>query len=323
MAQSSSAKIDKMKRLAQQLSVTEQLLKTHPLTSEKLSIIQTVLHGLQLQLQWASQPSISRLLITFETALKGKEKTKSQTGFLGPHLAIIFKVAAELMKAVVKVEQRSNVHLMSTFNQIVFLGTCYTSSQLLDNWKELFPMHDPDAAYKAGLLLKELGLTFVLGTKTIQSAYFAVTQGLNFSEVSSKHITNIGTCLILGLLIVMENEAKRPNEDFIETIKNFINPALYSLEFAIQELQFQGIIDSRYMAILLALFQTFKQTSENNDLETLQLAIKESCETLGFSYEGLIKDLEYLKEVCSQLNQTFRNIFYQLQQRTTTMTQSA
>lgn len=319
----SDFKKDKIKRLSHQLDLSEQMLKNNPLVNKDLTLLQTVLHYLSLQLRWSSVAAASRLLITFKMVLQGNETAQSATGFIGPHLNQMFKAIAQLMKSSLNIEQRDLIDLLDTFNQLFFLGTFYISSQLLDNWKRLFPQHDPAAAFKAGLLLKELGLTFVLGSHAVDLAYQAVTKGLKINEKNQKTISDLGISLILGLLIFSEDENNSSNEEFIKTIQRFIYPALHSLESSIQEQQFQGIIEDGKAALILAQLQLIQQAIEKEEIAALKQILKESCDIFGFSYEGLIKDLKQVIDVCSQLNNTFKNIFYQSQQRLTTLTQSA
>ena len=73
----------------------------------------------------------------------------------------------------------------------------------------------------------------------------------------------------------------------------------------------------------LAQLQLFKQIMEKGETAALKKVFKESCEIFDLSYEELIKDLKIVTQVCSQLNTSFKNIFYQSQQRSTTLTQSA
>jgi len=319
----STVSTEKMKRMGQQLSLSEQLLKVHPLVNDKLTLLQTVLRYLRLQLQWSSFGPLARLLLTFQTALKGKETTQSVTGFIGPHLDDLLREVSHLMRASLKSDQKDLIPLIDGFTQTLFLGMMYVSTQLVDNWKVIFPQRDPAAAFKAALLLRELGLTFILGTRALEQAFQAVTEGLHIKPNEQRQLTDIGMCFLLGILLILEDQNNPSQEEFTEIIQHFIHPALSSLESAIQEAQFQSIIESKKALLALAQVQLVRQMIVKGDRAMLIEALKQICEAFDFSYEGLIHDLKHLDQVCSQISITFRNIFYQSQQRSTTLTQSA
>ena len=183
MAQHAQAKL---KRLGHQLEMSEKLLRTHPLVKDKLTLLQTLIHYFDLQTQWSLAGSPARLLMTFQSALQGMAVQQSQTGFIGPALDQLQRVVSKLVQAALQPSERELTSLLLAFMQVIALGVIFIATQLTDNWKRLFPRHDPAAAQKAALLLRELGLTFILGSRVAENAFRSVTQGLELKEESQK-----------------------------------------------------------------------------------------------------------------------------------------
>lgn len=314
---------DKMKRLSTQLAASKKLLAAHPLTQSNLTSIQTALHYLELQLKWSSADEVARLLITFQIALQGKESHQSVTGFIGPCLSKILKEVTCLMQAPLKLEQKNCGDLLETFNTLLLFGTFYLCSQLTDRADQLFSLKDAVTSFKAQLLLKELGLNFLLASHSLENAYQAVTEGLKIEEKKQKQIKDIGSCFILSALILAEDLDRPFNEDFILTLQGFLLPALPSLESAVQEGQFQGIIEKEQVHLVLSQIQLIKQVIEKGETVILKEIFKKIFEIFNFSYEELQKDLKQIMSFCNQLTLTFKNIFYQSKQRSTLLTQLA
>ncbi|WP_068467248.1 hypothetical protein [Candidatus Protochlamydia phocaeensis] len=310
-------------RIGRQLALSEALLQTHPLVQDKLKILQTALHYFTLQTQWQSAGSLARLLLTFKTALRAQEVGESASGFIGPSLGRMQKAVAQLMQTTLKPSERQLTELLLTFTQVVTLVMVYLATQTLGNWKGLFPQNDPGAAKKAGLLLRELGLTFILGSHLVEKTFRLVAQGLGVSEQSQKGISAIGLLYVLILLAMIHEEDDQNNEELLEILLPFMKPTLDSLDQAVQQAQSQAIMEEENASLALSQLQLMRQVLENADLKGLKQAIESSFQALELPYQEVKKDLRKLIELCSQLNSSFRNIFYQKELSVTTMTQAA
>lgn len=301
---------DKLKRLGHQLAMSEQLLKRHPLVNDKLVILQTMTHYFNLQTQWALAGSSARLLMTFQTALQAEESEESQTGFIGPTMSRMQQVVTLLMHAALNPLEKNLAPLLQTFTQVISLTTLYIATQLTANWKRLFPQRDPAAALKAALLLRELGLTFVLGSRTAESAFRSIVQGLELNEKSQKIITDIGMGFLLVMILLVNEEDNVNLEEFIETLKHFIQPTLPSIEQAIHLAQEQGMITDHQMSTAINQLQVFSRALQFSDIDILRQSLVSSMEIFGLSYQEIRQDLKRMIDMCSQINENFKYIFY-------------
>jgi hypothetical protein len=314
---------NKLKRLGHQLASSENLLRTHPMVKDKLTILQTTLHYLHLQMQWELAGPTARLLIIFRSALQGEEIEKSQTGFIGLALQRLQQGVAQLMHVALSPTEKEFTPLLLAFIQMMALTTAYIATQLVENGKHLFPQEDPAAAQKARLLLRELGLTFVLGSRAAESALRAIGQGLNLKEVSQQHVTHIGMFFLLSLLTLLHEE-EQVQEDFFETIKRFMQPTLDSVEYALQQAQGEHLIDNSYASIALSQLQFMRHAIHSaRNGETLRQTLANGLDALGLPYEEVKRDLKRLIAFCTQLNENFKNTFYQKNMTATTIMQSA
>ncbi len=313
----------KLKRLGHQLALSEHLLQTHPFVKDKLSVLQTVLHYLNLQMQWNLAGSPARLLMTFRAALQAQEIEKSQTGFIGPAFSRLQEGIARLMHASLRTSERELTSILLTFTQVMTLTAFFTATQLVENWKRLFPQDDPAAAQKAGLLLRELGLTFVLGSRAIEIAFRSICQGLNLKEDSQKRITDIGMFFLLSLLILIEEQDHAYEEEFFDTVKRFLKPTLESVEYALHEAQAEHLFEQQQAELALNQFQFIQSALNSEDEVSFKQSLVDGLEAFGLSYQEVKGDLKRLIIFCSQLNESFRNIFYQTNLTATTVIQAA
>lgn len=314
---------NRMRRLGHQLALSEHLLKTHPLVQNKLTVLQTLLHYFNLQMQWTLAGPSARLLMTFRSALQAQESEKSQTGFVGPALHRLQQGVGHLMHVSLSGSERDITSLLLTFTQVIALGSIYLATQLVENWKRLFPQEDPAAAQKAMLLLRELGLTFLLGSRTAESAFRSVGQGLKLKESSQKRITDIGMFFLLSLLILIEEHDHSHEEEFFETVKRFMEPTFESIEYALNQAQAEHLFEEEQSLLAFNQLQLIRSAVDSKDEETFKQVLANSLEAFGLSYQGVKQDLKRLIVFCSQLNESFRNIFYQTGMTTTTVIQSA
>ena len=138
-------------------------------------------------MQWSIAGPSARLLMTFQTALYAQEIERSQTGFVGPAIQRLQQAMARLMQISLHPSERELTPLLLAFTQVIVMGGIFIASQLVENWKTFFPQEeDPIAAEKAGLLLKELGLTFLLGSHAAESAFRNVGEGLGLKRAANK-----------------------------------------------------------------------------------------------------------------------------------------
>lgn len=311
---------NRLKRLGYQLSLSEQLLQNHPLVRGKWGILQTLLHGFNLQMQWAIAGPTARLLMTFQTALQSQQVEQSQTGFVGPAMQRLQQCVARLMQASLRPTERDLTPLLLAFTQVIALGTIYIATQLVENWKRLFPQdEDPIAAEKAGWLLKELGLTFILGTRTAESAFRYIGQGLGLEEISQKRITDIGMCFLLILLILAHQKGDSREDEWLETLKRFMQPTLHSVEYAFQEGEAQRLFENKQASLAINQLHSLHKALDASDVEAVKQALAICFEHLDFSFEEVRRDIQQLSAFCAQLNKSFKNIFERTTMTATTV----
>lgn len=312
-----------LNRIEHQLSLTENLLQTHPLVNDELTILQTILHYFTKQAEWSAAGPLSRLSMTFQTALYAQETSQSQSGFMGPALMQLQHGLASLMQTLLSPGKKRLTGLLVSFTQAMAMVVVYLLTQTLGNWKRAFPPHDPGAAKAAGLLLRELGITFVLGSRLLETPFLALGQQLNLDEKRQKRLSHIGLGYLLILVLLVNEEDQPNNEELFELIQRFIDPALGDIEEAIQEAQNQSMIEEEFALTALSQLQLIRRAIDSSDAAALKLALLSSFDALELSYGEVKKDLNTLIGLCKQINESFKNIFYQSELSMTSMTQSA
>ncbi len=313
----------KLKRLEHQLSLTENLLQTHPLVSERLTILQTILHYFTKQAEWSAAGPLSRLSMTFHTALCAQETRQSQSGFMGPALMRLQKGLASLMQTLLSPTDKKLTDLLVSFTQTMAIAVIYLLTQTLGNWKKVFPPDDPGAAKAAGLLLRELGIAFALGSRLLETPFLALGHQLNLDEKRQKRLSHIGLGYLLILVLLVNEEDQPNNEELFELIQRFMDPTLGDIEEIIQEAQNQGVIEREYASTALSQLQLIRRAIDSSDAASLKLALLSSFDALELPYGEVKKDLITLIALCRQVNESFKNIFYQSELSMTSMTQSA
>lgn len=312
-----------LNRIEHQLSLTENLLQTHPLVNDELTILQTILHYFTKQAEWSAAGPLSRLSMTFQTALYAQETSQSQSGFMGPALVRLQQGLASLMQTLLSPEEKRLTGLLVSFTQAMAMVVVYLLTQTLGNWKRAFPPHDPGAAKAAGLLLRELGITFVLGSRLLETPFLALGQQLNLDEKRQKRLSHIGLGYLLILVLLVNEEDQPNNEELFELIQRFIDPTLGDIEEAIQEAQNQSMIEEEFALTALSQLQLIRRAIDSSDAAALKLALLSSFDALELPYGEVKKDLNTLIGLCKQINESFKNIFYQSELSMTSMTQSA
>jgi hypothetical protein len=301
---------NKLKRLRRQLMLSETLLVTHPLVKDKLTILQPILHHVNLQMQWMLTGPTARLLMTFRSALHAQEIEKSQTGFIGSSLQRIEQELTSLMQVSLSSSEKELASLLMAFTQVFTLGTLFMATQLVENWKHLFPEQDPATAKKAGSLLRELGLTFILSSRSVESAFRAVAQGVGLEKKSQTRFVDIGMFFLLAFFILVEESDDAHDEEFIETIKRRMQPTIESVEYALRQVQAKRLIEEKRIGVAVNQLQLMKSTLDSSDAKTLKEVMVNSLDSLGLPYKEVKDDLNRLIKFCSQVNKSFKNIFY-------------
>lgn len=313
---------EKLERMELQLTRTAKTLETSPLTQETLSMVQAQLNGLSLQTRWTLAGPLARLIMTEEIALLGHEKDKSLAGFTGPSLNKLQQATGKLMASILPPES-GNTGLLLTSTQVLTLILVYVVTQILGNSKELFPKGDPAATAEAGKFYQELGLIFILSSKTIESAFQLVTRGLDIDEQHQKQIGAIGLLYMLLILMTLTDADDSKNEDLMETLQKYMTAPLNSLEEAIQKAASKSIIDEDLEVRASSQFQLVRMALEKGEPEALVQSIKSALEALGLPYDEIKNDVKHLVKFSAQFYQSLMGIFSQAEQSMTTMTQSA
>lgn len=312
----------KLIRLSDQLSLTEQHLHTHPLTQDQFSAIQTTLHFLHLHLRWKSAGPLSRLLMTAQTALLGCQTSQSATGFIGPTLSKLQSGTFQLMRACLKPSNNDIDDLLFFVNQLIHLGFIYIATEVLKNEKT-HPEQDPDAARRAELLKRELSLIFLFGSGMIKGTYQMAAKGLGVDEQGQEWISDIGlveTLITLVALADVENKEK----EWLDSLYPFLSQPLDSMEHAIERLFDQGKIEEETFFTGKTQVQLLRLSlSQQEETEGCHQAIERSFEALEIPYEEVKKDLNHLITFFHQLKTSFKNIFEESKTAITTMNQSA
>lgn len=311
---------NKIKRLSRQMVQSEQVLQNHPLVKGKWVILQTLLHRFNCQMQWSMTGASARLLMTFQTALHAQGIEQSQTGFMGPAILQIQQVMERLVQASLKPSERDLAPLLVTMTQLITMGAIFIATQLVENWKSLFPQdEDPIAAEKAGWLLREMGLNFLLGSRAAESAFRSVGKGLELPEESKKKITDIGMCFLLIVLFLLHEDSSSQEESFFDTVKHFLEPTVLSIEQIIQEAKHDNFFEKEHASFAINQVQLIHQALNKGNREELKQALSTSFEMLGMSLQDVKKDIRKISAFCAQLNKNFKNIFDRTPMTTTTI----
>lgn len=297
-------------RLENQLAAAKALLETHPLTSDRLLIVQNALHFMHAQSKWSLAGSLRRLLITIEMALIGYQTNQSVAGFVGPSFDQFQQGAASLMVTTLGPTASGDKELLKGFNCLISCGCFYLMTKL-GNWKDIMPLHDMGAAKKGGWLFRELSLIFLVNSHFIDYVYRSVAEGFGLDKRKQKIVSDIGLFQILVLFILLAEEKNRKDEELIETLKTYLMRTLDSVQVAVEQAYSQHIIEEETFKTAGASLQLLELNLKHNDLEALQQILEDGIEALGLSYEDLIKDLKQGHLFCQQLDLSLQNILEQ------------
>lgn len=320
---------EKLERLGKQLLQTEAVLQSHPLVNEKLVILQTVVRFFCLQTDWSVAGPLARFSMTMETALLGHLAGQSQASIIGPAIHKMQQGFKKLLETVFNPSEKKWVDLVGMFTEVMTVALVYVSTQLLGNWKRVFDSDDPGSMKQAGLLLRELGLTYILAGSVLESPYRILGKQLNLSEKKQERLGHIGLAYLLLILLLVNEEDEPLNEDLFGLAAKFLAPTLQSLEECSVDFSLRSDDENRGV--------DFSLRSDNNDFSprielikqslhdpaALKQAIMGSFEVFGLPYHEVRKDLRRLIEVNKNIYESFKNIFYQKEQTVTSMRQSA
>lgn len=315
--------VTKLNRLGHQLALTEKNLRTHPLTQEKWGIVRTALFYLNAQTRWSSAGSLTRLLIALQTAFTGYQTEKSEIGFIGPQLEKMQQAALSLMATTISRDTLGMRDLLETTLLMTTVGISYIATQVLGEWKGLFPANDPTAAKKGGRLLQELGLIWLLGSHTIEDFFDLVIKGLELEERNQKIVKEIGLFYVSLLVIVITDEEDELREELLETLEPFMIKTLSSVEKGLEKAVDQGLLTEDWTISASGYLQLMRRALDNRDVAALHEVIQSGFEAFDVPYEQLKGEAKQLVNVCAQMNKTFKNIFYQSEKTMTTMNQAA
>ncbi|MBS4164093.1 Uncharacterized protein PRO82_001409 [Candidatus Protochlamydia amoebophila] len=307
-----------LKRLGKQLSLNEKILADHPSAGSRLIILQTFLHHLERQTDWSREGPLSRFRQTFELALIGDKTGNSQAGFIGPALEKLEYGIEILIEKILKPTDKNLCPLLLHFSQVMTWAMIFVSSQTLGNWKKLFPLNDFGVAKEGSELLRELGITFILGSKAIPSFYAELGNHLNLDDQAQRHLSDIGLCHFLILLVIVKDVLEL-HDDFLFIIQRFMKPSLKNMETLINQNPHPTPEEQKILVALNFLINSI----DLQDIESFKQALKTSFEGFEISHEQLKTDMQVLITVCKQLNESLKNIFYQSDLTMTSMTQSA
>lgn len=305
--------------LSKQLSHLARELESHPWTAERFSILQTTFDHFDRQAQWSASGPLARLLMTIQTALIGS--TSGLSGFLGPSLNRFQQSASQLMCTTLKTGEEANALLLQAFNQLAVIAFIYLLEQRLGNWKELFPKHDPGSAKKAGKLFRELGILFLLGSKSIANIFQSIASGLNLNKTQQKKIQKIGLFEMMLLIVLLADEASI--DELLESMQPFMRDVLPSIEEVIQQASQAGDLDEEIGSIALTQIQLIQLSLTHQDIEALKQAFERSFDALGLPIEDIKKDLKTINSLFNQLNLTINHIFNQSEATIANITQAA
>lgn len=303
-------------RLENQLCLAKTLLKTHPLTSDRLLIVQNALHFLHAQTRWSLAGRLRRLLITIEMALIGYQTRESAAGFVGPSLDQFQQGAVHLMLTTLGPTATGDSELLKGFNCLISCGCLYLMTTL-GNWKEMMPQQDMGAARKGGWLFRELSLIFLVNSHFIEYLYRTISQGLGLNKKNQKIVSDIGLFQIVVMFILSAEEKNKKDEELIETLQAYLGRTLESVRFGVERAYDQQTIEEETLTTAMAYLQLLELNLHHRDLQSLQQVIQTGIEALGLSYEDLEQDLKQGKAFCQQLDLSLRNM---LEQTETTIT---
>jgi hypothetical protein len=287
------------RQISHQLQMTQKAMQTHALTSQKWGLIQVNMQYVALQMRWSLSGPNARLLMAFHMAFLGAKTDESAAGLFGPTLSQTQALIAKLMSPNLPDAEA----LIENELQLMTLIVTYLTTQTLGRWKEQFPRQDPAAAKRAKNLLQDLGLTWLLGSHTIESLFGLFNSALEISKTHQAQLNQAGLFYILMLVMLLEEEETERSELIIR----FIAPQLETLLQLIEK----SDLDDSSSRMARHQIETLRLLIDQHNPHALHAWLKDSLELGGISTLALQKDIKNLIERCAQLHGTFNNLFSQ------------
>ncbi len=313
----------KLKRLERQLTASEKLLQTQSFTQKQGLFLQTLMRFLKWQTQWHLTGSHARLILSCQAALWAQETEQSQAGFIGPTLQRIHQGMARIMQLSLRTQEQEKLSLLVPGIEWISLGTFYLTAHLAHQWKQRLPQTEREEARKGHHLLRELSLTFVLGSQAIESALQALTQGLNLEKESQKQIEEIGMGFICVLLILLNTEQQIEEDHLFELLQQHLKPTLASVRQGVEQAQTEHLLDEAITTVVLSQLEVIHYLMEGreNRLDAVKHALQTILEAFELSYPQLEQDMNTIMMVCNQLSKNLNNIFYKQSKNINIITQ--
>lgn len=312
----------KLLNLNEELGLQCRHLSQHPLTSSQLFILQNALTHLGKQAQWDAAGSFGRFLMAWQSALLGCETDESETGFIGPYLNRLQKTTAQLMELALPPYSGLQDMLLA-LTRTLTIASVYLMTETLGNWKSIFPTSDAASIKKAGLLLRELGVTFLLGSKAIEKAFATAVQSLEMDERHQKMVSYIGVLHVILIFLLMDEDDNPYPEEFILDLERLAHPYVSVLEEMIDKTSLQGEFDSQVLADARNQLNLILLAFSNHDREVLRQVLKGGLELFNIPPSQIKQDLKKLKNFCAQLHMSLNYAFNPTETVMTNMIQSA
>jgi hypothetical protein len=307
-----------LKRMGNQLALNQKLLSTHPSLSHQFAILQTFLSHFEKLTHWSQEGPIARFSQTFELALIGYKKEESQAGFIGPSLEKLEQGLRNCIQALLKPNEKKLSALLVHFSQVMTWTMIFVFSQILGNGDRIIPLKDVGAAKSAGALLRELGITFILGAELVPSFLKEMGKQLKLADDSQQLISDVGLIYFLIHLTLTKKLLNLPDE-FIYLIQTSMQPSLEKIEAWMSKNPYLAEEEEK----IISLIRLLKSSIDSQDITSFEQGLKNGFENFNISHERINEEISFLIEVCEQLNKSFNNIFYQSKLTMTSMTQSA
>jgi len=323
MKNPSREEIQMLKSVRHQIKLTEKLLRSHPLLSDRLKMLQAVLRLFRMQTEWAEAGSMSRFLITLNTALIGMSTEESQMGLFGPRLMQLNRGLQLLFEGSLPLSNGQLPVLLTSLLNVVCIGLVFYLSQTLGNWRERFPLDDIPQAKKAGLFLKELGLSFILGSQMLESFFRALVKHLDIDPREKKFLDKIGMAYLLLMIFLMHESEQRPTDEFGELLLPALYRTIDPLMAVVQAVDERGLLETSLTNAALGQLQLIQRAILELDVAELRSIFISSCEVFGCPFEELRKECKSLIDKCSQISMSLENALTEAKQPQTEVMQSA
>jgi hypothetical protein len=270
-----------------QLHHMADMLQSHPLTHQKLAILQYALYLLSQQIEWSKAGPLARWLITLKLAMTGTYQSESVAGFVGPHLERLERGLTKIIKEIIPHLTSEHLHFLTTIHRLVFYSIFF-----LIVTKEIFT--------------RELVFLFVSGSRFIPQLFQSLTQELEIETHTHEKIIHLQTTYVLLLLLAIAQEEK--DQEWLETLYPFIHAHL-------SELQTLPILQPMAQLLTIAL--------EAKDTDAIKSLIERELQLYNVTLQDVVYDLKKLKKFLNNLKIDFDQIFSTKEAVVSSITQAA